>query len=258
MSYVSLRADAERMYVSPWHLPHARRFRKTAAELRTAIIARVLGPNHPGFKGKPADIDAHLTVLVDCSLGRHGRALQIAITAYGNAQLAAETLARLTAKKRGRDRAVEAEAAADARQWLAISRSARQVYLAARAVRGECAIDVLPEGCEAPDYMLWKPPMGTFGAPVKQPWPVPQPAPVTVPAAALVAHSANAVAVARTAADAANVLRLARVDAIPAIRLPDACGIEDTPEPRDSVQQRLVAELGQFIMRLENQTREAA
>lgn len=245
------------MYIPLWHLPHARRLRKTAAELRPAIIARVLGPGHPGFKGTPDDIDAHLTTLVDSSRGRHGRALQIAVTAYGNSQRATETLAHLTANKRGRDKTVEAEAAADVRQWLAIFRAARQVYFAARAVRGESAIDVLPEGCESPDYMLWQPPAGIFGKPTRLPWGIPKPAPVTEPTAELIAASANAVALARSAADAANVLRLARLDAAPVLRLPEACGIENTPEPVESTQQRLVAELERFVTKLEHQTTEA-
>ncbi|MFM0648096.1 hypothetical protein PQR14_27575 [Paraburkholderia bryophila] len=259
MSYESLRADAECMYISPWHLPRECRFKKTSEVLRTELVARLYGPGHPGFKAKLADIDAHLTVLVDCTQGRHGRALQIAINAYNSAQRATETLAGMTAKRRGRDRAIEAETAADVRQWLAIFRAARQVFLAARAVRGECAIDVLPEGCESPNYLVWQQMTGTgkpVGDPVKERWRIPKPAPVIGPAAALISASADAVSLARSAADAGNVLRLARLDAAPVVRLPEVCGIEDTPAPRESVPQTLVAELGRFISKLETHSKE--
>lgn len=258
MSYESLRADAERMTVSRWHFPGMRRGRKTAEVLRRELIARLLGSAHPGFRGKPADIDAHLTVLVDAVQGKHGRALQFAMTAYGNAQRATETRNRLTAKKRGRDRAHGAEAEADVQQWLTIYKASRLLYLAARAVRGEPAIDVLPQGCECPDYSLREPPAGNFHAPVQQPWLIPHAAPVTAPVAELIAASSNAVALARAAADAANVLRLARVDAAPVLELPEACGFADTGESRESAGQMFVRTLERFAAMLENQTTETA
>ncbi|WP_156955040.1 hypothetical protein [Paraburkholderia caledonica] len=246
------------MRIALWHFPALRRGRKTAEVLRRELIARLLGSGHPGFRGKPADIDAHVTVLVDAVQGKHGRALQIAVTAFGNGRRATETLDRLTAKKRGRDRAQEAEAEADVRQWLSIYKASRLLYLAARAVRGEPAIDVLPEGCESPNYLLREPPAGSFHAPVKQPWLIPHAAPVIEPAGELIAASANAVALARAAADAANVLRLARVGAAPVIKLPEACGFGDTEESRESAGQVIVATLERFAAVLENQTMEAA
>lgn len=258
MSYESLRADAQRMHISRWHFPSMCRGRKTAEVLRRELITRLFGKGHPGFKGKPADIDAHITMLVDGAGGRHGRALQIAMNAYGNAQRATETLDRLTAKKRGRDRAQEAEAQADVRQWFAIHKAASLLYVAARAVRGECAIDVLPEGCESPEYKLWKPAAGKFGNPVKQPWHVPRPAPVTEPVAALVEAAADAVAQASVAAAGANVLRLIRVDAAPVLKLPEACGFADTGESRESAGQMHVTTLERFATKLGNQLKETA
>jgi hypothetical protein len=260
MSYVSLRADAERMYISPWHFPGMRKGRKTAEVLRKQIVARLFGDDHPGFKGNLADVDAYITVLVDCSRGKHGRALQIAINAYSCGQAATATLDGLTSKRRGRDKVLEAETEADVRQWFAIYRVARLVYLAARAARGEVAIDVLPEGCDSPDYMRWEPPVGSThtGPRAKQPWRVVKPALVAEPVSTLLSASADAVEIARSAADAANVLRLARVDAEPLIQLPEACGLQIPPEPRESHQQKLVAELDRFVAKLESLAKEAA
>lgn len=241
------------MHISPWRLPRERRYKKRAEVLQKEVIDRIYGPGHPGFRGRSAEIEAHITVLVDCVQGLHGRALQIAVTAYGNAQRAKETFGQLTAKKRGRDRAAEAETEADVAQWLAIFKAARQVYLAARAARGECAIDVLPEGCESPDYLAWQTTNAArvpVGTPVKDRWRIPTPEPVTKSKATLIAASVDAVSVARSTADAANVLRLARVNAAPVLRLPEACGIADTGESGESAGQMMVARLERFAASL--------
>lgn len=222
MSYVSLRADAERMYISPWHFPGMCRGRKTAEVLRRELVARMYGPNHPGFKGKLSDIDAHLTVLVDCSVGRRGRAVQIAISAYGSAQRTAAELAKLTEKRRP-NKAETAFLTGEVRAWAAVSRAAYAVYRAARAVRGEEDLGILSIGVNA-DCM--------------EPWPIPKPAAVAAEARSLVAASHEAVCMARQDVDTAP---RRPVEIIP--------GFEQHM-PTLTVPQTLVANLEQFAARL--------
>ncbi|WP_027815065.1 hypothetical protein [Paraburkholderia bannensis] len=225
MSYASLAADAERMAIPLWLLPYERRGKKTAEKLRVELIRRLLGPAHEGFRGKLADIDEHLSRLVDCSQGRHGRALQIALTAYETSQRNAAELAKRTVMRRpNRKEVLLLEA--DVRQWAIVSRAGFAVYRAARAVRGEDELGILPLS-EAADS--------------SQPWPVPRPAPANAESETLVAASHKAV-------DAARI----EVDTAPRRPLVLIPGYEHCT-PKHTAPQRFVAELERFITRLESE-----
>ncbi|MBB2999786.1 hypothetical protein FHX57_002117 [Paraburkholderia tropica] len=234
MSYVSLAADAERMAIPLWIFPYERRGKKTAAMLRVEIVKRLYGPGHPGFKGKQADIDAHISCLVDCYTGHLGRAIQIALSAYEAAQQHAAELARQTALRRP-NRKEMAFLAADVRQWSAVSNAAYATYRAARVVRREATWCLLPITMQPDD------------TPDSNPWPIPVPVPaVAVNASALLSASHEA-------------MRAARIEVDTALRRPvvPVPGYEHCA-PKHTAPQRFVAELERFIIRLEAEIDEKA
>ncbi|MFM0673147.1 hypothetical protein [Paraburkholderia sediminicola] len=219
MSWASLREEATRLKIPLWYSPNYRKIQKSAAVLRAELIAHVYGANHPGFAGSAAEIDGHISLLLACGRGEYGRVLQLGLSAYSSCSHASARLAGLTAKRR-RDRDEEAFAAADIAQWGAIFRAARMVYLAASAMRGELDLGVLSTPACA------------------EPWAIPKPLPVTLDPAVLLNASRNALVLARHAADIAPKREEVKA---PGIYFPD-----DGP----TVQQRLVAELGQFLSKL--------
>lgn len=229
MSWNSLRDEARRLNIPLWHSPNCRKIQKSAAVLRAELIAHVYGANHPGFAGGAADIDRHISLLLACRRGEHGRALQMGLSTYASCSHASARLAGLTAKRR-RDRGEEASSTADVAQWGAIFRAARMTYLSARAMRGEPDLGVLPTGqIQA----------------CAQPWEIPKPLPVTTDPATLISASRNALTIARHV-----------VDTAPQRKEIEVPGIHFDP-PGPTVQQRLVAELERFATKLETQSKEA-
>ncbi|WP_168794687.1 hypothetical protein [Paraburkholderia aromaticivorans] len=229
MSWDSLREAARRLNIPLWYSPSYRKIQKSAAVLRAELIAHVYGPNHPGFAGSTADIDLHISLLLACRRGEHGRALQMALSTYSSCSHASKRLAGLAAMRR-REHGEEAFATADVTQWGAIFRTARMIYLSARATRGEHDLGFLPTG------------QIVAGG---EPWAIPKPLPVTTDPATLISASHNALMLARHA-----------VDSAPQREEIEVPGLHFASEEGATVQQRLVSELERFISKLENQITE--
>jgi hypothetical protein len=219
MSWDSLREEARRLKIPLWCSPNYRKIQKSAAVLRAELIAHVYGSNHPGFAGRAAEIDRHISLLLACGRGEYGRALQLGLSTYSSCSHASARLAGLTAKRR-RDRDEEVFAAADIAQWGSIFRAARMAYLAARAMRGELDLGVLSTPACA------------------EPWAIPKPLPVTLDPAVLLNSGRNALTLARHAADSAPKRE--------EVKAPCIHFLDEGP----TVQQRLVSELERFLSKL--------
>jgi hypothetical protein len=220
MSWESLRDESKRLLHHRWRLQDGRKAQAVA--MRTALIETVYGPQHPGFIGKPNEVDPHISLLLACDRGEHGRALQIALRSYSGCAWASNSLVDLKAKRR-RDGHLEAFTSARIEQYGAVFRAARMIYLTARAMRGELDLGVVPTG-QIVAYA--------------EPWIVPKALPVTTDPTTLLAASHNALCIAR------------HVVATP----PPAIEIEVPGlnfERGPTVYQDLVAELEGFAVRLD-------
>jgi len=145
LSIETLRADARLVYVPiEYRGERSRMCYKRGPQLRREILSRVLGPRFPGFSGANAEaVDRHLSLLVACHTGRHGRALQLALSAYAGIASAHASLAALALKKRAYP-AERAKLVEDAERCTAVLVAALHWYDLAAAVRGVATLNAIP------------------------------------------------------------------------------------------------------------------